>query len=174
MSRADADRGRIPASSAADARGSVHRERPLLHAVVKLIRACDSALSVLGQRDGRGDAALLRVLSRCRTAAASGCDDLFRDETPAPDTLLELLAYAAAAKALLQSAGDPQLEHEASECEAALAAISAAAANLPAGPTACEECNRSRASGRDRAGESSDTGQGAADHGPPSAPATSP
>jgi len=125
MSRTDTDR-----------RGSAHCERPLLHALLRLVGACDSALSVLAQRDGCGDAALLRVLSRCRTAAASGCDDLFRDETPAPDTLLELLAYAAAAKALLRSAGDPQLEHEASECEAALAAISAAAGNLPAEPTA--------------------------------------
>ena len=101
MSRTDADSGIVPGSRAADPRGSAPCERPLLHALLRLIRACDSALSVLRQRDGRGDAALLRVLSRCRTVAANGCGHLFRDETPTPDGLLELLAYAAAAKALL-------------------------------------------------------------------------
>jgi hypothetical protein len=59
-----------------------------------------------------------------------------------PDRLLELLAYTAAANALRQRAGDPQLEREASECEAALAAISEAAAALPSERLVPEERER--------------------------------
>jgi hypothetical protein len=108
----------------------------LLRALIRLTRACDAALTLLDQPDRRGSdttVVRVRVLSRCRTVAASGCRALVDGELP-DDELLELLAFAAAAKAMLQRAADPRLERQTSECQAALAALCAATAAVPAAP----------------------------------------
>ena len=134
MTCSDSSTHRVRESTATDSGPLAPGTHLLLRALIRLTRACDAALTLLDQPDRRGsDTTVVRVLSRCRTVAASGCRALVDGELP-DDELLELLAFAAAAKAMLQRAADPRLERQTSECQAALAALCAATAAVPAAP----------------------------------------
>jgi hypothetical protein len=134
MTRSDTGTRPLREATGADSGQPPHREHPLLPALVRLTRACDSALTILDQPDGRGsDTTIVRVLSRCRTVAAKSCGALGHDQLPS-DAFLDLLAHAAAAKALLRQAANPQLERQASDCEAAFDDLRAATAAMPAAP----------------------------------------